>query len=252
MKRVLSLFDLVVLAAASMGPAFSLATTMGPMVAAAGEFAPLALLLLTAVMGLVAVAFARMLRVMPNAGSSYSWVRSAFGERAGTYGAWLLLLSNFFAVLATALPAGTYTLDLLAPALAASPVYVASVGCGWIVVSALILWAGLQPTSRVAALLLGAEVLVLAVTAMLAFAHPAAAGEAAPAAAPSLRSSIAGIVLAMALGIWMTDGWEVTASTSEESRGGRAVPGEGGIIGLFATSALLLACMIAYLRVGTP
>jgi amino acid transporter len=248
LPRVLSLFDLVVLAGASMGPAFSLATTMGPMVAAAGGSAPLALVLLTVVMGLVAIAFARMLRVLPNAGSSYSWIRSAFGNGAGAYGAWLLILSNLFAVLATALPAGAYTLDLLAPALAQSPLWIALVACGWIVASAALLWAGLRPTSRVAALLFFGEVAVLAATAAASFAHPAAAAPSAPA---HPAAGLGGIVLAMAIGIWMTDGWEVTASTSEETRGGRDLPGIGGLLGLGLTSALLLACMIAYLHVGT-
>ncbi len=248
LPRVLSLLDLVVLAGASMGPAFSLATTMGPMVAAAGTLAPLALVLSTGVMAFVAIAFARMLRVMPNAGSSYSWIRAAFGHRAGAYGAWLLLLSNLFAVLATALPAGAYTLDLLAPALAASPLWVATIGGGWIVASALLLWAGLVPTSRVAAILLLGELVVLAVTAAAAFAHPVAAGV--PAPAPP-HVGIGGVVLAMAIGIWMTDGWEVTASTSEEVHGGRNAPGAGGIIGLFAISAILLVCMIGYMRLGS-
>lgn len=230
-----------------MGPAFSLATTMGPMVAAAGGLAPLALVLLTGVMGLVAIAFARMLRILPNAGSSYSWIRSAFGNGVGAYGAWLLILSNVFAVLATALPAGAYTLDLLAPRLAASPLWIAVVACGWTAASAALLWAGLRPTSRVAALLFFGEVAVLAVMAARAFAHPPAVAQS---SAPA-HIGIGGLILAMALGIWMTDGWEVTASTSEEAQGGRDVPGSSGLIGLGVTSAMLLVCMIAFMRVGT-
>lgn len=247
LPRVLSLFDLVILAGASMGPAFSIATTMGPMVAAAGAFAPLALVLLTAVMTCVAIAFARMVRVLPNAGSSYSWIRAAFGDRIGAYGAWLLILANFFAVLTTALPAGTYTLDLVAPALATDPVWIAAVGCAWIVAASLLLWFGLRPTSRVAAAFFLAECTILAGVAVAALAHPHVASiDASP-----QRVGLGGIIFAMAIGIWMTDGWEVTASTSEEVAGRRELAGTGGIIGLLATSALLLGCMIAYLRVGT-
>ncbi|HXF33504.1 MAG TPA: APC family permease [Candidatus Acidoferrales bacterium] len=247
LPRVLALFDLVVLAGASMGPAFSLATTMGPMIAAAGDLAPLALVLLTGVMTLAAIAFARMLLVMPDAGSSYSWIRSAFGTGAGAYGAWLLLLSNLFAVLATALPAGMYTLDLFAPRLAGSPLWIAAIGSVWILASAVVLWLGLRPTSRVAAILLLGELVVLVATAAVASTKaPAAAVEHAPG-----HASIGGIVVAMAIGIWMTDGWEVTASASEEVAGKRNAAGRGGIIGLLVTAAFLLACMIAYMRVGT-
>lgn len=247
LPRVLSLLDLIVLAGASMGPAFSLATTMGPMVAAAGGLAPLALVLLTGVMTLAAIAFARMLLVMPDAGSSYSWIRSAFGTGAGAYGAWLLLLSNLFAVLATALPAGAYTLDLFAPRLAASPLWIAAIGSVWILASAVVLWLGLRPTSRVAAILLLGELVVLVAAAAVAFTRaPVAAAE-----TPHAHGGIGGVVFAMAIGIWMTDGWEVTASTSEEVAGNRDAAGRGGIIGLLVTAAFLLACMLAYMRVGT-
>src|SRR5579864_6321497 len=103
-----------------MAPAYSLASTMGPMIVAAGTFAPLSLLTVSAIMLCIAIGFAALSRVAPNAGSSYSWIREAFGSYVGAYGAWLLLLSNFFATLAIAVPAGEYTLALIAPSLAAS------------------------------------------------------------------------------------------------------------------------------------
>lgn len=249
MLRVLGLLDLAILGGASMGPAFSLATTMGPMIAAAGAFAPAALLLLTVVMGATAVAFARLVRVLPNAGSSYAWIRHAFGHGVGAYGAWLLLLANFFAVLATALPAGVYTLDLVAPGLAGSPAAIALVGAAWTVASSFVLWRGLRPTSSVATLLFAAEVLVLAVSAGAALLHPPLAQAATtPTATPA---GWGGVVVAMALGIWMIDGWEVASSASEETSAGRDAPGNGGLIALGATALLLYLCMLAYMRVGT-
>ena len=68
----------------------------------------------------IAIAFAQLSSVMPSAGSSFSWISSAFGSGIGAYAAWLLLLSNFFATMTTALPAAAYSLDLFAPSLAAS------------------------------------------------------------------------------------------------------------------------------------
>ena len=76
---------------------------MGPMIVAAGAFAPLSLLSVSAIMLCIAIGFAQLSRVAPNAGSSYSWIRMAFGAYAGAYGAWLLILSNVFATLATGL-----------------------------------------------------------------------------------------------------------------------------------------------------
>ena len=57
----------------------------------------------------------------------------------------------------------------------------------------------------------------------------------------------------MTLGIWVSDGWEVSASTSEETEAGNdKAAGRGGIVGLIVTTVVLVACMAAFLHVGTP
>ena len=238
-----------------MGPAYSLAATMGPMVAAAGNATPAALLALSAIMLCVAVGFAQLTRISPNAGSSYSWIRTAFGTWAGAYGAWLLLLSNFFATMAIAIPAGIYTLDLFAPRIATNPLDDAIVGAVWILGSAALLYAGIRPTALVTALALLFELGVLAVTAVVAgFVSPAhvALGT----VTHTSSASVAGLTLfgffnAMTLGIWMSDGWEVSASASEEVDDDRRAAGRGGIAGLVLTTAVLALCMAGYLRAGT-
>jgi amino acid transporter len=151
-------------------------------------------------------------------------------------------------VLATALPAGTYTLDLLAPNLAGSALAVALTACGWIAGSALLLWYGLRPTAILTLLLLAAEVVVLAGAAGLAGVHPRP-GAVAFVAAPL---EWGGIVAAVVVGIWMIDGWEVSASTAEEAQGDASAPGRGGLAGLVLTSAVLLASIAAFTRIGTP
>jgi amino acid transporter len=250
LPRVLGLFDLSVLASAAMGPAYSLASTMGPMVAAAGNYATLALALLTGVMLCIAIAFSRLSRVMPNAGSSFSWIASGFGHGLGAYAAWLLLLSNYFATMTTALPAATYTLDLVAPSLATSPLWDAIVGSLWILASTLLLYVGQRPTAGVTAVFLIVELVVVAVSAVAALVvHPAPEHFSGPPLA--LPNPAFGIITAMVLGIWMTDGWEVSAAASEEASGSAETSGRGGILGLVVTCAVLLLAMSAYLHVGS-
>lgn len=174
LPRVLGLFDVSVLASAAMGPAYSLAATMGPMVAVAGGYATLALALLAAIMLCIAVAFSRLSRAMPNAGSSFSWIASAFGSGTGSYAAWLLLLSNYFATMTTALPAAAYTLDLFSPALATSPKWNAIVAALWIAASTLLLAFGLRPTALTTAVFLVTELVVVAASSVAALVvHPA-------------------------------------------------------------------------------
>ena len=245
--RVLALRDLIVVAAAAMGPAFSLATTMAAMIAAAGRWTLLALAIVATLMAMIALGYQRLGERMRDAGSSYAWIRAAFGPEAGAYGAWVLLVANLFAVLATALPAGTYTLDLLAPSLAPSGLAVAFVACAWIVAAALLLWYGLRPTALLAFALLAAEVLVLAAAAGLSAAHPRPDAV----AFAALPLQWGGLVVAMVVGVWMIDGWEVSASTAEEAQGAPSVPGWGGLAGLIVTGVVLLAATAAFARIGS-
>jgi amino acid transporter len=247
LRRVLGLRDLIVVAAAAMGPAFSLATTMGAMIAAAGRWTWLALALVALLMAMIALGYKRLGERLRDAGSSYAWIRAAFGPEAGAYGAWVLLVANVFAVLATALPAGAYTLDLLAPPLAANGLAVALVACAWIVATALLLWYGLRPTALLAFGLLAAEVLILAAAAGLSAGHPRLD---AVAFAP-VPLEWGGLVAAMVVGIWMIDGWEVSASTAEEAQGAPSAPGWGGLVGLGLTTAVLLGAIVAFTRVGS-
>lgn len=247
MRRVLGFADLLVIAAAAIGPAFSLATTFGAMVATGGSAAPLALALVSAIMAFVAVGYRRLGERYPNAGSSYTWVRHAFGARTGAYAAWVLIVANIFAVVATAVPAGTYTLSLLAPQYAEAPLAGALVGALWVLATGALLYGGLRPTARVTNVLLAIELLVLAATAVAAIVHPLAAHAAANTPAPAA----AGLLGAIVIGIWMIDGWEVSASTAEEAGGSAAAPGLGGLGGLAISAVIMGASMIAFLRIGT-
>jgi len=253
LPRVLRFFDISVLSSAAMGPAYSLASTMGLMVAATGSSAPWALIALSGIMLCIAVAFSSFSRVAPNAGSSYSWIRMTFGRGAGAYGAWLLILSNFFATMAIAVPAGVYTLELVSPVHAQDPIWAAVVGAVWIVASSVLLYIGIRPTAIVTLIALALELGVLAASAIVAFfmPHPVQAVHATHAGG-AIPFTFAGFATAMTLGIWMSDGWEISASTSEEVDDDPRAAGRGGIVGLLVSTAILVFCMVAFLRLGTP
>ena len=147
MRRVLGLGDLVLIAAASIAPAFSLATTFGPMVEGWQRDSARAVSRHRD-HGLRRGGYRRMGARHPNAGSAYSWVRIAFGPPAGAYAAWILIVANVFAIAATSMPAGAYTLALIAPALAVSPQADAFVGTVWVLGCGALLYAGLRPSAR--------------------------------------------------------------------------------------------------------
>src|SRR5581483_6590909 len=253
LPQVLRFFDISVLSSASMAPAYSLASTMGPMIVAAGSLAPFSLLTVSAIMLCIAVGYAQLSRVAPTAGSAYSWIRMAFGAYADAYGAWLLILSNVFATMATAVPAGIYTLDLLAPARAQNPIWDAVVGAAWIAGSAILLYAGVRPTAIVTTLALALEIGVLAVAAVFAWLtpHHHISAHANPADVKVLAIGGIGFLYAMTLGVWMSDGWELSAATSEEVDHDKTASGRGGITGLLITTATLAIAMFAFQSIGT-
>lgn len=242
-----------------MAPAYSIAVTFGLMIAAAGTGAPLALVALTVPILFIAIAFHRLCEEHPDAGSTYAWSRLAFGSGVGAFGAWIVVLSYFFAAVAAVVPAGIYTLDLaahfhLAPtAWSDNALAVAVTGSLWVVVASLLLIGGIRPTARVSGLFLLFECAVLLGFAALAFFHPPAA---ALAPASNLRvftfgsGGLDGFLAAMVLAVWVTDGWEVSSYSSEENQGGSRIPGIGGIIGLVLTVALILVCMLAFMRIA--
>src|SRR5215472_2452997 len=203
-----------------MAPAYSIAVTFGLMVAAAGTGAPMALVALTIPIIFIAIAFHRLCEEHPDAGSTYAWSRLAFGSGVGAFGAWVVVLSYFFAAVAAVVPAGIYTLNLaaqfhLSPAeWSQNPLIIAITGSAWVIVASLLLIGGIRPTARVSGLFLLFECAVLLVFAALAFFHPALASIA---PASNLRvlsfgsAGLVGFLGAMVIAVWVTDGWEVSS-----------------------------------------
>jgi len=254
--RTLSLADLTVLASSSMAPAYSIATVMGLVVAAAGLGAPLALVVSTIPIAFIAAGFLRLSARLPSAGGVYTWSRAAFGNRVGWFSAVLIIIAYYFGTIATAVPAGTYSVVFVAPqfAQAPPPMLVAIVGILWIAFSTYFLIIGARPTAMLSAFFVGFELLALLVIAALAFLRPFA-GTAPPHPMPFGfgigRSGADGLIVGAVLSIWITAGWEISTYSSEESTKGLATPGTGAIIGLLGTTLIVVVCMIGFLRVGT-
>ena len=140
----------------------------------------------------------------------------AFGDYIGAYGAWLLILSNFFATMAIAVPAGGYTLELFVPARAEEPASAAIVGAVWIVASPCCSTSdsadGRDHVRRV-----GFEMVVLFAAAVAAYIIQPAEHAGTTRTQPLIPVTFGGFVAAMTLGVWVSDGWEVSASSERRS-----------------------------------
>ncbi len=240
-----------------MAPAYSIAATFGLMIAAAGAGAPLALIILTVPVMFIAIAFHRMCEEHPDAGSTYAWARLAFGTRTGAFSGWIVMLSYFGAAMATVVPAGVYTLRFLnsplhmvGPQAADNPFAVAVVGGAWIVAAGLLLAWGMRPTADASAVFLILELGALLLFAAFALMHPVVAGGHAGSLLTWGSGGGAGFLTAMVLAIWVADGWEISTYTSEENTGSTRQPGRSALVALVTTTAIMLVCAVAFMRVA--
>ena len=239
-----------------MAPAYSIASTFGLMVAAAGSRAILSLVVLTVPIVFIAIAFHRLCEDRADAGSTYAWSKVAFGYKPGAFAAWIVVLSYFFAAVAAVVPAGIYTLELLSSfgivpaALVNSAPAVAIAGSCWVLAASALLIGGMRPTARATGLFLLLEVAALMLFAVIAYVHHPIAAATMQSSAPVLGvKGISGFLAAMVLSIWVTDGWEVSTYASEENAGTSKHPGLGGLVGLLITVGIVVICMAAYSRV---
>ena len=111
--NTLTLFDTTVIATSSVAPAYTLAATMGFLVAAVGLASPAAILVGFLPVLCIAIAYYYLNRQDPNCGASYSWVSRTLSPHIGWISGWIQLAANVLFCAAAPLVAGAYTLQLL-------------------------------------------------------------------------------------------------------------------------------------------
>lgn len=105
---ILDLGDSVMLGLASTAPVYSLAATLGLIVAVNGNYTPLILILGFIPVLFIAFAFRELNRAMPDCGTTFTWVGRAFGPWTGWLGGWALALAGIVVLANLAQIAGQY------------------------------------------------------------------------------------------------------------------------------------------------
>src|SRR3954447_26190911 len=169
----------LVISVASVAPGYSLAATLGFVVAVAGLQAPAVFIVAFIPMLLVAYAYRYFNAADPEAGTTFSWVTRAFGPGAGWVGGWAIIVADIIVMANLAQIAGSYTFLLFDwQSAAASTAAVTAVGVVWIALMTWICYIGIELNARTQKWLLGAEVITLALFAVwalvkVAFGDPA-------------------------------------------------------------------------------
>ncbi|MEE1817894.1 APC family permease [Streptomyces sp. SP18ES09] len=244
--NVLGTFDTIVMAVAGSAPAYSLAATTAVLFGAVGLAGPAALLYCAIPMLGIVLAYARLGRIDVNAGAGYSWVGRTLHPFLGFLSGWALVFAATVFMVAGSLPAGSLTLSLIDPDLAARTPLAAAVGAGWFLMMLLVVLGGARLTVRAQLVMSGIEMLILLGFVLAAVAHRGRATAFdwswfALDRFDGPEGFAAGALIA-AFYYW---GWDVTSNLSEETRDSRRTAGLAALVGVGFVFLLFEAFTVA-------
>jgi len=239
----------VVIGVASTAPGYSLAATLGFVAAAVGLQSPAVLWLAFVPMLLIAASYYYMNYVDPDCGTSFTWVTRAMGPQIGWLAGWAIVVADVIVMANLAQIAGLYTFLLFGlEGLADSVFAVTVIGVIWIAVMTWICYLGTELSARTQFFLLGAEILTLALFALVAlvkvYAGVAGAGAITPELSwlnPFATKDFSALDAGIILTIFIYWGWDTTVTVNEESANSNTTP---GIAALVSTVVLLLIYVI--------
>ena len=163
----------LVIGVASTAPGYSLAATLGFVVAVHGMgfHAPAVMIVSFIPMLLIAAAYYYMNRADPDCGTSFTWVTRAMGPRLGWLTGWAIVVTDVIVMAALAYIAGVYTFLLFGlDAAATNLLDVSIVAAIWIIVMTAICYIGIELSARTQYFLLAAEIAALGLFAAVALA----------------------------------------------------------------------------------
>jgi len=242
----------IVIGVASTAPAYSLAATLGFIVAdkGVGTHAPGVLLASFVPMLLISLAYRYLNKADPDSGTTFAWTTRAFGPTFGWLNGWAIFLADVLVMASLGYVAATYTFLLFEWHWAETHVGAGLVGCIlWIWLMTWICHRGIELSARIQQLMLSFEVLMLVIFAVVALVDVYSGNAAAHSIKPQadwfnpFAMSFGDLVVAMLLGIFIYWGWDSGVAVNEESEDSNEGPGRAAVV-----STLLL--VVIYLLVS--
>ena len=247
----LGLLSSLVIGVASTAPAYSMAASLGFVTLAVGRFAPATLLVAFLPMLFIAAAYFYLNRADPDCGTTFTWVTRSIGPRTGWLGGWGILVTDLLVMPSLASIAGSYTFSLFnANGLAGSTFWVTFVGVAWIVVMTAICYIGIELSARTQVLLLGAELVVLVIFAVVALAK-VYGGSVAHSLHPSwlwldpFKVNVSALSAGMLTAVFIYWGWDTAVTVNEESKDAKRTPGVAALLSTLVLLAIYMVVSIA-------
>jgi amino acid transporter len=260
----LGLIAVIVIGVASTAPGYSLAAGIGGIAGGVGVKAPFIMLFAFVPMACIAAAFYYMNKADPDCGTNFTWGVRAFGPKVGWIAGWGCIVADLVIMPNLAGISGKYLVLLFSESLADNIWLTTALGVLFIAAMCWICWKGIEMSARSQVLLLGTELVVLALFAVIALAKSFGKGITKVAMAddgtdtgtliektyqsvkPSLswmspsgvsaKAIIAGLVVAV-FAYW---GWDTCVSVNEEAKDSSKTPGRAAVLSTFILLAIYL------------
>ncbi|HEX3975271.1 MAG TPA: APC family permease [Solirubrobacteraceae bacterium] len=243
----------IVVGVASTAPAYSLAATVGFFVLTqgVGVHSPAVIIVSFLPMVCIAWAYKYMNEVDPDCGTSFSWVSRALGPSIGWVIGWTVLFSDIVVNANQAQIAGSYGFQLFGLNTAANTTLdVTILGVIFIVLLTWICWKGIELSARTQQLLLGFEMTILIIFAVVALikayngSNPASLHVQADWFNP-FSMSAGSLVEGMLLGVFLYWGWDTSVSVNEESENSATGPGRAAVVSTVILIGIYLLVTVA-------
>jgi amino acid transporter len=238
-KNAIGYLSNIVIGVASTAPAYSLAATLGFIVAVkgVGVHAPAVMLVAFIPMLLVAAAYKYFNRADPDAGTSFAWVTRAFGPSLGWLNGWAIFLADVVVMASLSAIAAIYTYKLFGfTELGESKAAIIVAAVLWIAIMTWICYRGIELSARIQQFLLSAEVFILGLFAVVAFVKVYGSHPPAGSIKPSLSwinpfaMSFSDLVVALLLAVFIYWGWDSGVAVNEESEDPAEGPGKAAVV----------------------
>ena len=250
----LGLVAVIVIGVASTAPGYSLAASLGLVTEKAGLKAPFIMLLAFVPMACIAASFYFLNKADPDCGTNFTWGVRAFGPKAGWIAGWGCIVADLVIMPNLAGVSGQYLMLLFSESLASNIYLTTFIGILFIVAMTWICWKGIELSARSQVLLLGTELVVLTLFAVIAIVKSSGDGIERTidnvtyhSIHPSLSwispsgLSMSSVAAGLVLAVFIYWGWDTCVSVNEEAKDSATTPGRAAVL---STIVLLVIYLI--------
>jgi amino acid transporter len=255
-RNRVGLGDAIIMGLSSSGPAQTLAVSLAGLVAVSGYGGVVPILICFVPMMGIAIAYQRLNRWDQSSGATYTWVAKVFHPYLGFLSGWMILLYYTLGTTTLTIPAGVYSVDLLAPSHVDDHWAIFAVGAAWNLLITALAVVGLKVVARFEWVIVVFQYAVLAIVAAVALAsllHGTTAVSFSWAwfswsGLGGMKGLMGGILIAC----FMYSGWDASIYVNEETTDRANNPGKAALASVVMLALVYSIATFAFQGVLAP